>query len=275
MRLIVACLDITEEMSVYDPTCGSGGMLLEAYRAVERGGKNPRSLSLFGQERNPNTWAICKINLFLHDVDDADVRRGDTLREPKHLMSEGSKALRSFDRVIANPPFSLKKWGHDKWKTGDGYGRDAYGCPPASYGDLAFVQHMLASLKENGKMAVVVPHGVLFRAGAEGSSRKAFIEHDLVEGVIGVAPNLFYGSGIPAAILFLRKQKPEHMRGKVMIVNGAEQYEEGRAQNHLRDEHIKTLSEAYLAFKDAECLAAVVSTSDIVAKTTTSTSLAT
>jgi type I restriction enzyme M protein len=265
VRLMVECLEIAEGMSVYDATCGSGGMLLEAYRFVERSGKNPRSLSLFGQERNLNTWAICQMNLFLHDIDDADVRRGDTLREPKHLVSEDSKALRSFDRVIANPPFSLKEWGHDTWKNGDVYGRDTYGCPPASYGDLAFVQHMLASLNENGKMAVVVPHGVLFRAGAEGAIRKAFIEHDLVEGVIGVAPNLFYGAGIPAAILLLRRHKPEHMQGKVMIVNGAEQFEEGRAQNYLRDEHIKTLSEAHLAFEDAERLAAVVSTSDIAA----------
>lgn len=265
VRLMVECLEISEEMSVYDPTCGSGGMLLEAYRAVERDDKNPRSLSLFGQERNLNTWAICQMNLFLHNIDDADVRRGDTLREPKHLVTEGSKALRSFDRVIANPPFSLKEWGHTSWKNGDVYGRDIYGCPPASYGDLAFVQHMLASLNEKGKLAVVVPHGVLFRAGTEGAIRKAFIEHDLVEGVIGLASNLFYGAGIPAAILFLRKQKPEHMRGKVMIVNGAQQYEEGRAQNYLRDQHIKMLSETYLAFEDVERLAAVVSNSDIAA----------
>jgi type I restriction enzyme M protein len=265
VRLMVECLEIQEGMSVYDPTCGSGGMLLEAYRAVERSGKNPRSLSLFGQERNLNTWAICQMNLFLHDIDDSDVRRGDTLREPKHLVSEGSKAMRSFDRVIANPPFSLKDWGHDTWKNGDVYGRDTYGCPPASYGDLAFVQHMLASLNENGKLAVVVPHGVLFRAGAEGKIRQALIENDLVEGVISVATNLFYGAGIPAAILLLRKNKPEHMQGKVMIVNGAEQYEEGRAQNFLRDKHIKTLSEAYLAFEDAERLTTVVSTSDIAA----------
>lgn len=265
VRLMVQCLEISDGMSVYDPTCGSGGMLLEAYRSVEQAGKNPRSLSLFGQERNLNTWAICQMNLFLHDIDDADVRRGDTLREPKHTVSEGSKALRSFDRVIANPPFSLKEWGHTQWQNGDMYGRDVYGCPPPSYGDLAFVQHMLASLNQTGKLAVVVPHGVLFRAGAEGAIRKAFIEHDLVEGVIGVAPNLFYGAGIPAAILFLRRNKPEHMRGKVMIVNGAQQYEKGTAQNYLRDEHIKTLSEAYLAFEDVERLAAVVTASDIAA----------
>ncbi|MDN7125213.1 SAM-dependent DNA methyltransferase [Pseudidiomarina sp. 1APP75-32.1] len=265
VRLMVECLEIDEGMSVYDPTCGSGGMLLEAYRSVERHGKNPRSLSLFGQERNLNTWAICQMNLFLHDIDDADVRRGDTLREPKHLVNDDSKALRSFDRVIANPPFSLKEWGHTQWKNGDAYGRDIYGCPPASYGDLAFVQHMLASLNQNGKLAVVVPHGVLFRAGTEGIIRQAMIDADIVEGVIGLAPNLFYGAGIPAAILLLNKSKSEHLKNKVMIVNGAETYEEGRAQNYLRDRHIETLSKAYSAFSDEERLSALVATSDIAA----------
>ena len=263
VRLMVKCLEIDQGMTVYDPTCGSGGMLLEAYRAVEHAGKNARSLSLFGQERNLNTWAICQMNLFLHDIDDADVRRGDTLREPKHTVSEGSRAIRTFDRVIANPPFSLKEWGHTVWSKGDPYGRDQYGTPPKSYGDLAFVQHMLASINDNGKLAVVVPHGVLFRAGAEGAIRKAFIENDLVEGVIGLAPNLFYGAGIPAAILFLRKKKPAHMQGLVMIVNGSEQVEEGRAQNYLRDNHIDALSSAYFDMTNIERLAAVVSIDDI------------
>lgn len=265
VRLMVRCLEIDAGMTVYDPTCGSGGMLLEAYRAVEHAGKNARSLSLFGQERNLNTWAICQMNLFLHDIDDADVRRGDTLREPKHTVGEGSKAIRTFDRVIANPPFSLKEWGHTVWSNGDPYGRDKYGTPPKSYGDLAFVQHMLASLNENGKLAVVVPHGVLFRAGAEGAIRKAFIENDLIEGVIGLAPNLFYGAGIPAAILFMCKNKPAHMKGRVMIVNGAEQFEEGRAQNYLRDGHIDTLTNAYLAMADVDRLTALVSVEDIAA----------
>ena len=263
VRLMVQCLEIKDNMSVYDPTCGSGGMLLEAYRAVKKKGKNPRSLSLFGQEKNHNTWAICQMNLFLHGIDDADVLREDTIRHPKHLVRKNSKALRTFDRVIANPPFSLREWGHEQWKNGDPYGRDAYGCPPPSYGDLAFVQHMLASLKENGKLAVVVPHGVLFRAGSEGDIRGELIEYDLVEGVIGLAPNLFYGSSIPAAILLLRKSKPKKMKGKVMIVNGAEQFEEGRAQNYLLEEHIKALSKAYLNYKDVESLSAVVSTDDI------------
>ena len=203
------------------------------------------------------------MNLFLHDIDDADVRRGDTLREPKHLVSEGSKAIKTYDRVIANPPFSLEEWGHTQWKNGDPYGRDVYGVPPASYGDLAFVQHMVASLNEHGKLAVVVPHGVLFRGRAEGKIRQAFIENDLVEGVIGLGPNLFYGAVIPAAILFLNKHKPDHLKNKIMIVNGAEEFDEGRAQNYLRDEHIEKLSDAYLGFEDIERLARLVDVSEI------------
>ena len=267
VRLMVKCLEIDQGMTVYDPTCGSGGMLLEAYRAVERSGKNARSLSLFGQERNLNTWAICQMNLFLHNIDDADVRRGDTLREPKHTLGTGGgeRVIRTFDRVIANPPFSLKEWGYSVWSNGDPYGRNQYGTPPKSYGDLAFVQHMLASLNEGGKLAVVVPHGVLFRAGAEGAIRKAFIENDLIEGVIGLASNLFYGAGIPAAILFMRKKKPTHMRGSVMIVNGSKQFEEGRAQNFLRNRQIDGLSSAYLGMVNIDQLAAVVSVDDIAA----------
>lgn len=132
VKLIVECLQPKEGMSIYDPTCGSGGMLLECFHYLERNKKNPRSLSLYGQEMNLNTWAICKMNLFLHDIDDAFIERGDTLRNPRHLVSEDSKAIKTFDRVIANPPFSLKNWGEEVWKSGDPFARDTYGCPPKS-----------------------------------------------------------------------------------------------------------------------------------------------
>lgn len=188
VRLIAACLQPQEGMTVYDPTCGSGGMLLECAHALERQGKNPKSLTLYGQEMNLNTWAICKMNLFLHDIDDAFIERGDTLRTPKHTLSAESKALRTFDRVIANPPFSLKNWGHEVWKNGDPYARDTYGCPPKSYGDLAFVQHMAASLNSAGKLGVVLPHGIL--------------------------------------------------QGHVLIINGAEEFQEGKNQNTLSENAI-------------------------------------
>jgi type I restriction enzyme M protein len=264
VRLIVECLKPEEGMSIYDPTCESGGMLLETVHHLERQGKDPRSLSLFGQERNLNTWAICQMNMFLHDIEDALVARGDTLLEPKHLTGDGVKAIRTFDRVLANPPFSLKNWGHDVWSEGDKFGRDHYGCPPKSYGDLAFVQHMIASLKEDGMMGVVLPHGVLFRGGAEGRIREGLLKDDLIEAVIGLAPNLFYGAGIPACILIIRKRKPAKRQGKVLFVNGVEQFVEGRAQNHLSGANVAALAKAYHDYTNVERMARLVPIEEIV-----------
>jgi type I restriction enzyme M protein len=265
VRLIVECLRPEEGMSIYDPTCGSGGMLLEAVHHLERQGKNPKSLSLFGQERNLNTWAICQMNLFLHDIDDASVARGDTLLDPKHLVGEGSKAIRTFDRVLANPPFSLKSWGYETWANGDPYGRDRFGCPPKSYGDLAFVQHMIASLNSDGMLGVVLPHGVLFRGGAEARIREGLLKEDLIEAVIGLAPNLFYGAGIPACIVIIRKTKPAERRGKVLFINGIKQFVEGKAQNHLSDANVATLARTFHDYIDVDRLARVVATSEIAA----------
>jgi type I restriction enzyme M protein len=265
VRLIVECLRPEEGMSIYDPTCGSGGMLLEAIHHLEREGKNPKSLSLYGQEKNLNTWAICQMNLFLHDIDDASIARGDTLLDPKHLSGDGTKAIRTFDRVLANPPFSLKSWGYETWSNGDPFGRDRFGCPPKSYGDLAFVQHMVASLKEDGMLGVVLPHGVLFRGGAEGRIREEMLKEDLIEAVIGLAPNLFYGAGIPACILIIRKDKPAARKGKVLFVNGVQQFVEGKAQNHLSDKNVATLAKAFHDYADVERLAYAVPISEIVA----------
>lgn len=264
VRLIVECLRPEEGMSIYDPTCGSGGMLLEAFHHIERQGRNPRSLSLFGQERNLNTWAIAQMNLFLHDIDDASLARGDTLAEPKHLIGD-TKAIRTFDRVLANPPFSLKQWGHEVWSNGDPYARDRYGCPPKSYADLAFVQHMVASLKEDGMLGVVLPHGILFRGGTEGRIREGMLKDDIIEAVIGLAPNLFYGAGIPACILIVRKTKPAARKGKVLFVNGVEQFVEGKAQNRLSDANVATLAAAYHGFADIDRLARVVPMAEIAA----------
>lgn len=265
VRLIVECLQPAEGMSIYDPTCGSGGMLLEAIHHLERQGKNTRSLSLFGQERNLNTWAICQMNLFLHDIDDAAIARGDTLLDPKHLVGESAKAIRTFDRVLANPPFSLKNWGYDTWSKGDPFGRARYGCPPKSYGDLAFVQHMIASLKQSGLLGVVLPHGILFRGGAEGRIREGLLKDDLIEAVIGLAPNLFYGAGIPACILIVRKSKPKDHVGKVLFVNGVEQFVEGKAQNHLSPANVAALAKAFHDYADVDRFARVVPLAEIAA----------
>ncbi|BAY65220.1 type I restriction-modification system M subunit [Calothrix brevissima NIES-22] len=277
-RLIVMCLQPDEGMSIYDPTCGSGGMLLEAVNYLKRQGKNPNSLQLYGQEMNLNTWAICEMNLFLHDIDDAFILRGDTLREPKHLETspptpllgkergeekQGKGVLKKFDRVLANPPFSLKNWGDEAWKNGDKFSRDTYGCPPKSYGDLAFVQHMIASLNETGKLGVVLPHGILFRGGAEAKIRQGILQDDLIEAVIGLAPNLFYGTGIPACVLIINKQKEAKRRSKVLFVNGAEEMVEGKNQNTLSEANVERLVKAFLAFADAERFARVVDLAEI------------
>lgn len=263
VRLMVECIRPDEGMSVYDPTCGSGGMLLQAVEYLKKQGKDPNTLALYGQEKNLNTWAICQMNLFLHNIDDAFIERGDTLLEPKHLVGEAAKGIRTFDRVLANPPFSLKEWGYDVWSKGDSFGRDVYGVPPKSYGDLAFVQHMLASLKKSGKMAVVLPHGVLFRGGAEGRIREGLINADLVDAVIGLGANLFYGAGIPACIVILTRSKPAAHRAKVLIVNGANEMVVGKAQNSLSDANVVTLVAAYLDYADKDKLARVVETSEI------------
>lgn len=263
VRLIVECLEPDEGMSVYDPAAGSGGMLLETVHYLERHNRNPKSLTLYAQEMNLNTWAICKMNLLLHDIDDAFVARGDTLRNPRHLVSENSNALKTFDRVIANPPFSLKNWGYEEWKNGDKYGRDKYGCPPKSYGDLAFVQHMFASLNPNGMLGVVLPHGILFRGGAEGKIRQGFLQDDRIEAVIGLPSNLFYGTGIPACILIINNNKPEERKNKVLIVNGSEEYVDGKNQNTLSEENVKKLSGAFKNYKDVERFCRVVGISEI------------
>ncbi|MBP2232633.1 type I restriction enzyme M protein [Azospirillum agricola] len=266
VRLLVECLRPEGGMSIYDPTCGSGGMLLEAVHHLERQGKNARSLSLFGQERNLNTWAIAQMNLFLHDIQDFDIARGDTLLDPKHLTGDGTKAIRTFDRVLANPPFSLKDWGHEIWSKGDRFGRDRYGCPPKSYGDLAFVQHMIASLKQDGILGVVLPHGILFRGGAEGRIRECLLKDDLIEAVIGLAPNLFFGAGIPACILIVRKSKPKERKGRTLFVHAAEEFIPGKKQNSLSDKNVNRIAAAYHAFKNQEKIAYVADIEEIKGK---------
>lgn len=261
VRLMVEILRPEEGMTVYDPTCGSAGMLLEAVHYMERHDLNPKSLTLYGQERNLNTWAIAKMSLFLHDIDDAFIERGDTLIDPKHLTDDGLP--KRFDLVIANPPFSLKKWGHTAWSKGDPYGRDVYGCPPKSYGDLAFVQHMIASMRSAGRMAVVVPYGVLFRGGAEGRIREGILKDDLVEAVVGLGPNLFYGTGIPAAVLVLNRDKPADRKGRVLVVNGDKDFVEGKNQNSLSNDNVDRLAGAVAALEDVDLFCKVVTLDEI------------
>ena len=257
--LLVSLLKPTAGMKIYDPTAGSGGMLIQTRNYLIAKGENSENLSLYGQEMNLNTWAICKMNMFLHGVFNADIRKGDTLGDPQH--TRGGE-LMSFDRVIANPPFSLKKWGKGAADS-DPYGRYPYGTPPKDAGDLAFIQHMIASLNAEGKMGVVVPHGVLFRGSSEKAIRKGILEDDLLEAVIGLPSKLFYGAGIPAALLIINKKKPVERKGKVLFINSELEYKEGKNQNKLRDEDIQHVIDVYDAYEDEKRYSKVVEMDEI------------
>ena len=257
--LLVSLLKPTAGMKIYDPTAGSGGMLIQTRNYLIAKGENSENLSLYGQEMNLNTWAICKMNMFLHGVFNADIRKGDTLGDPQH--TRGGE-LMSFDRVIANPPFSLKKWGKGAADS-DPYGRYPYGTPPKDAGDLAFIQHMIASLNAEGKMGVVVPHGVLFRGSSEKAIRKGILEDDLLEAVIGLPSKLFYGAGIPAALLIINKNKPVERKGKVLFINSELEYQEGKNHNKLRDEDIQHVLNVYDAYEDERRYSKVVEMDEI------------
>jgi len=259
VKLLVSLIKPHAGMKVLDPTCGSGGMLLQSRNYLATHGENENNIQLFGQEMNLSTWAICKLNMFLHGFFNADIRKGDTLGEPQHV--EHGELMR-FDRVIANPPFSLKNWGRELAEH-DGYGRYRYGIPPKDAGDLAFVQHMIASLNQQGVMGVVVPHGVLFRGGQEGEIRKGILEDDLVEAVIGLPSGLFYGTGIPAALLIINKNKTMERCGKVLFINAELDYQEGKNQNLLRDDDIEKVVGCFDAYNEIKRFSRVVAIEEI------------
>ncbi len=259
VELIVEILAPKEGMRICDPTAGSAGMLIECAHYVERNGGNPKNLALFGQEKNLGTWALSKMNLLLHNLPGARIEKGDTIRVPRLL--EGGE-LMLFDRVVANPPFSLDDWGREVAER-DGFGRFRFGTPPKTKGDLAFVQHMIATTNKNGMVGVVMPHGVLFRGAAEGEIRKGILQEDLVEAVIGLPPNLFYGTGIPAAVVVLNKAKKGDRKGNVLFVEASREFREGSAQNYLRDDDVKKIAAAVHAFKEVEKYARVVKLDEI------------
>jgi type I restriction enzyme M protein len=257
VRLMVSILDPRESESIYDPACGTGGMLLEAILHVKANHGDDRTLwgKLFGQEKNLTTSAISRMNLFLHGAADFQIVRGDTLRNPAFFSGDN---LATFDCVIANPPFSLEKWGEEVWAS-DPYGRNFAGMPPGKSGDYAWVQHMIKSMApKTGRMAVVLPHGALFRMGAEGAIRKKILGMDLLEAVIGLGPNLFYGTGLAACILVFRQRKAKDRKNKVLILDASKEFKTGRAQNELLPEHVERISGWVRGFKDVEGVARVV-----------------
>lgn len=253
VKTLVNIVKPEEGDRIYDPTVGSGGMLIHSTHYIENHGGNPKNVSLFGQEINLSTWAICKMNTLFHEARGADIKKGDTIRNPMHL--EGG-VIKTFDKVLANPPFSLKNWGKEEAEA-DSYHRFIYGIPPKSYGDLAFVCHMIASLNAKGKMGTVVPHGVLFRGGAEGKIRKGILKDDLIEAVIGLPTNIFYGTGIPAALLIINKAKPVERKEKILFIDASEGFVKDGNKNKLREEDIEKITKTYDEYKDVEKYAIV------------------
>lgn len=260
VRTLVEIVDPQPGMSVYDPTCGSGGMLIQTRDYVRECGGDPRDLTLAGQESIGTTWSICKMNMLLHGIEHADIRQEDTLRRPQHKAESGE--LARFDRVLANPPFSQNYIRKDI----DYPGRFAVWMPEkGKKADLMFVQHMLAVLKADGKMATVMPHGVLFRGGEEREARKHFIERGWLEAIIGLPAGLFYGTGIPACVLVLNKQDAAS-RDHVFFINADREYREGKAQNFLRPEDIAKIVHVYREQKDVPGYARRVPVSEIAAE---------
>lgn len=264
VKLMVNILDPKQGESIYDPACGTGGMLLEAIHHVRERNEDDRTLwgKLFGQEKNLTTSAIARMNLFLHGAADFQIVRGDTLRQPAFFSGDN---LATFDCVIANPPFSLEKWGEEVWSS-DPYGRNFAGMPPGKTGDYAWVQHMVKSMAPaTGRMAVVLPHGALFRMGKEGAIRKKILGMDLLEAVIGLGPNLFYGTGLAACILVFRQRKKKDRRNKVLVLDASREFKTGRAQNELLPEHVERIYGWYRDYKDVEGVARVVTLDEIAA----------
>lgn len=239
VRTLVEIVDPQPGMGIYDPTCGSGGMLIQTRDYIRECGGDPRDLSLYGQESMGTTWSICKMNMLLHGIDHAVIRQEDTLRRPQHKADNNE--LMRFDRVLANPPFSQNYIKKDI----EYPGRFAVWMPEkGKKADLMFVQHMLAVLKADGKMATVMPHGVLFRGGEEKEARKHFIERGWLEAVIGLPAGLFYGTGIPACVLVMNKQNAQQ-RKEIIFINADREYREGKAQNFLRPEDISKIVHVY------------------------------
>lgn len=242
---------------ICDPTCGSGSLLMKCGQLI-RASAGSRKYALYGQEAIGSTWALAKMNMFLHAEDNHRIEWGDTLRNPKLLDGEG--LLKHFDIVVANPPFSLEKWGHEA-AAGDPYKRFRRGVPPRTKADYAFILHMVETMKPGtGRMAVVVPHGVLFRGAAEGKIRQKLIEENLLDVVIGLPEKLFYGTGIPAAILVLRKKKPDD---KVLFIDASRDYQDGKNQNVLRRQDLERIEQTVRARQSVDKYAYLASPAEM------------
>ena len=246
-ELMAVIMDMVEGEEACDPTCGSGSLLMKCARQVQAKFSGSRKYALYGQESIGSTWALAKMNMFLHGEDNHRIEWGDTIRNPKLL--DGEDRLKHFDVVVANPPFSLDKWGVDTAEN-DKFGRFRRGLPPKTKGDYAFILHMVETMKpKTGRMAVVAPHGVLFRGSSEGRIRQKLIEENLLDTVIGLPEKLFYGTGIPACIMILRKSKKDK---NVLFIDASRAFKSGKNQNQLDEHHIAKIVETYRARQSVE-----------------------
>jgi type I restriction enzyme M protein len=262
VKLMTLILDPLEGESIYDPTCGSGGMLLVAALQLKEKGKEYRSLKLYGQDVNLITYSIARMNLFLHGIDDFTILRGDVLSSPRFLVDD---KLQQFDMVLANPPYSIKQWNRALFAN-DPFGRNMFGVPPQSRADYAFFQHIIKSLNpKTGRCAILFPHGVLFR-DVESEMRKKLVAADLVECVLGLGPNLFYNSPMEACVVICRMTKPPEHKHKILFINAIYEISHENAQSFLQPMHIQKIVEAYRDFKDIDGFACVVPIDNILEK---------
>lgn len=261
VRLMVRILKPQAGMEVYDPTCGSGGMLIHSKQYVEEIGQDSSNLALYGQENSATVWAICKINMFLHNISPENIEFGDTITDPQHI-DEDNTSVKQFDRVIANPPFSMD---YDKSAITKYQERFSFGYPPEKKkADFMFIQHMAASTKRNGKMISVIPHGDLFRGSKEKVIRKKMIEADIIETIIGLPDKLFYNAGIPACLIVINKNKTENLKNKVFFINADKEYGESPNMNYLRYEDIEKITHVYDAKQEISKYSRLVDKKEIV-----------
>ena len=262
VHLMAQMLEPKAGETIYDPTCGTGGMLISCLAEVKRNGSDPRTIGLYGQELINITAAIARMNLVLHGVADFDIRSGNVLHEP--ALIEGDR-LKTFDVVLANPPYSIKKWNREAWQSDD-WGRNILGTPPQGRADYAFFQHILKRMDpKTGRCAILFPHGVLFR-NEEAEMRQKLVELDMLECVIGLGAGLFYNSPMEACVLVCRSSKPADRAGKVLFLDGVNDVTRERAQSFLQPEHQAKILGAYHGFVDLPEFAAVVATEEILAR---------
>lgn len=259
VHLMTRIMELKPGETAYDPTCGTGGMLLNAVMDLRNSGEEWRTVKLYGQEVNLLTSAIARMNMFLHDIEEFDIQRGDTLAEPKFIEQD---QLRRFDVIFANPPYSIKKWDRDKFSS-DPYKRNMYGVPPQGCADYAFFQHIIRSLNpRTGRAAMLWPHGVLFR-DSEQEIRKGVIEADFIEAVVGLGPNLFYNSPMESCVVILNVNKPKERKNKVLFINGVKEVTRERAFSFLSESNLETLVNAYFTPDEQSDIARLVPVEEI------------